>query len=102
MLLGEFLEFRGEKYSGVIHENVELAEFFANLREELAHIGLLRNVRLNCYRSAPVRRNFANQLLRFALRRFIIHDKVRAFIGKAQRDAPPNSFRCARHESDFA
>jgi hypothetical protein len=93
---------RGEKYSGVIHENVEPAEFFIDLREELAHIGLLRNVRLNRDRSASTRRNFATQLLRFALRRFIIHDNVRAFLGNPQRDAPPDSFRCARHESDFA
>jgi hypothetical protein len=48
-----------------------------------------------------VRRNFANQLIRFALRRFIIHHDVCAFLGKAQCDAPADSLCRASDKRDL-
>ena len=86
------------RHAGVVHQNVDLAEVFENLRADFLHSGMIRDIDRIIFRRIRTRRiDFIRGPFRVRLRAAHRGD-TRAFVRKPQCDRVPNPPPRAGHD----
>ncbi len=102
LLVGDFFEQNEFVNAGVVNKDVDLAERFFRFSEKPLDIRPLRDVCLNCNRSAPGFAKLIDNFVRIRFREGVVDHYRCAFCRKRLRDARADSLRRARYHCNFS
>ena len=102
LLLGDFFQRHEFVNSGVVDQEVDLAEGFLRFSEQPLDFWLLRNVALDsdCFSAALT--DFVNHAICVLLGRSVVNNYRRAFRRELFRDSRADSLRRPRYNCDFS